>query len=65
MTYPNGTPGWFTRDDERGRCFGWLWMRLQGGMYWRYSDPELTHYSGKFTNFEPLTEAIEPYEERK
>jgi len=63
MTYPNGTPGWFTRDDERDRCFGWL---VNGNpLPWRYTNPELTHYSGKFTHFEPLTEAIEPYKEQQ
>jgi len=61
VPYPDGTPGWFTRDDERDKCFGWLKNGVC--LLLRFSDPKLTHYSGKFTHFEPLLEPILPYKE--
>jgi len=61
--YPDGTPGWFTRDDERVPCFGWL---KSGEVFcWRYSDPELTYSGGYYTQFLPLLEAILPYGEEE
>ena len=59
--YPDGTPGWFTRDDERVPSFGWL--KNTAFLYERHSNPELKYYGGRYTLFEPLLEAILPYGE--